>query len=58
MSFYCNSFLALKKPMQLFSIFLFYHIKISILINLKYITVTRLFKMTKFIEANFNSPCV
>ena len=30
MPFYCNSFLAGKKSKQLFSIFLFYHIKISV----------------------------
>ena len=48
MSFYCNSVLALENQIQLFSIFLFYHIKISVLINLKYMTVTWLFKMAKF----------
>ena len=58
MSFYCNSFLAWKKSIQLFSIFLWYHIKIASLINLKDMTVIWLIKMAKFMWVNFNCPCV
>ena len=34
--------------MQLFSIFLLHDIKMSVLINLKYMSVTWLFKLVKF----------
>ena len=57
MLFYCKLFSCLKKAnTAIFNFSVLSH-KCGLII-LKYITVTWLFKMKKFVWVNFNCPCV